>query len=68
MEKKEEVGRDYFDPKSVGEQSVQVQGDGFSLAELQEWSVFCRRCSVHLSLLGPVINGSFLLKLFCWGL
>lgn len=40
MEKKENVGRGYFDPKSMGEQSVQVQGDSFSLAELQGWSVF----------------------------
>lgn len=59
----------FFDPKSMGEQPIQVQGDdGFSLAELQEWSVFCRRRSVHLSLLGPVINDSFMLKFFFWGL
>lgn len=38
-----------------------LQGDdGFSLAELQGWwSISCRRCNVHLSLLGPEIDGPF---------
>lgn len=37
-----------------------VQGDGiFSVAELQRWSVSCKKCNVHHSLLGPVM-GSFL--------
>lgn len=33
-------------------------GDGSSLAELQGWSISCRRRSVHLSLLGPGIDDS----------
>lgn len=33
--------------------------DGFSLLELQGWSISCRRCNVHLSLLGPETDGPF---------
>lgn len=51
----------------MGGQSIQVQVEGFSLPELQECSVFCRRCSVRLSVLQLVVKGSSLWKLFCWG-
>lgn len=41
-----------------------IQGDnGFSLAELQKLSISYRNCNVHLSLLGPVTDHSFLLRI-----
>lgn len=46
---------------------TRAQGDDrFSLVELQGWSNY-RRCDVHLSLLGPVIEDSFLLMILVLG-
>ena len=41
--------------------------DAFSLAEPQGQWISCRRGSVHLFLLGSVIDGSFLLMILPWG-
>lgn len=38
-------------------------GNSFSLAELQKLSVSCRNCNAHLSLLGPVTDHSFLMRI-----
>lgn len=43
---------------------VQVD-DSWSLAEVQGWTISCRRGNVHLSLLAPVVDDSFLLRFFC---
>ena len=49
-------------------EKVRVWGnDGFSLAELLGYWISCRRHNVHLFLLGPVIDGSFLLVILLLG-
>lgn len=40
---------------------VESKSDSFSLAELLGYLMSCRRCNVHLFLLGSVIGDSFLL-------
>jgi len=41
--------------------------DSFLLAEFQGWSISCWRCSVRLSLLGPVTDDFFLLRILLLG-
>ena len=65
--KKEEVGRDCL-RKSPLERSKSWGWWGFSPTELQGWSISCGRCSVFLSLLGPVIDDPFLLAVLLLGL
>lgn len=45
--KKEEVGRDHSEKKSIGGKGVSGD-DGSSQSELQRWSVSCRRCNIYL--------------------
>lgn len=53
--------------KTCWRRRARVQGaDRFSLAKLRGWSS-SRRCDVHLSLLGPVIEDSFLLMILVLG-
>lgn len=53
--------------KKIHCRKVRVQSDiRFSLAELWQ-SVSYRRCNIHLSLQGPVIDESFLLRILLMG-
>lgn len=66
MEKKEEeIERDCFEQKSIEEKREFRKMN--SLAELLH-SVLCKKCSVYLFLLEPIIDYSFLLMILCWGL
>lgn len=67
MEKRAEVGRCCSKWKSSGEKQEFKSDDGFSLAELLRYWISCRKCNVSLSLLGSVMNASFLLKILLLG-
>lgn len=47
--------------------SLLEKSKSFSLAELQRELISCRGCNVHLSLLGSVIDDSFLLMILLLG-
>lgn len=53
----EGVGRAILNKFHWRKATVRDNGS-FSLAELQGWLISCRRCRVHLSLLGPGLHDS----------